>query len=204
MGVMDIAAFNTLLGPVLGSRLVWIASHRCPCAQEEGAADLNCGICGGLGRWFDAPSVEFRAGLVGLTAKALERMAVQFGPGLIGDATVSLPETAACYQTVGVGDRLVALDAMDTLEWHLVPRTPVKLPYLGVQMDAWTRNGAVIVRVPPPSPAADGTVSVQRPTTVRLRAPRTYEVNRDLAQIRGWQPGLPKKLLLKLIDVTTR
>jgi len=39
---------------------------------------------------------------------------------------------------------------------------------------------------------------------VRLQAPRRFEVVTDLSQVRAIMPGLPRKVLVKLIDVSVR
>ncbi|MBI3131497.1 MAG: hypothetical protein HYZ13_09240 [Acidobacteria bacterium] len=42
------------------------------------------------------------------------------------------------------------------------------------------------------------------PTVLRLEAPRRYEVVRDLAQVRAFGTHLPRKVLLRLLDLSAR
>lgn len=62
--------------------------------------------------------------------------------------------------------------------------------------------------VPVPDVDSSGRITVTVQTVITFEAPRRYEVVRDLAQVRSFPSidsvGLPKKMLLKLIDWTVR
>ncbi len=200
--------FEELLTGTLSSVLVWESAHLCPCVGTDGAADRACPVCLGLGRYYSPPSAQFRAGLVGLSARAMAAIQARFGPQTAGDATVSLPVSAPCWAGIREGDRLSALDAKDAVEWSLAAGDAIRLPYLAVVRGATQRVAGVIVPVAPPIQDASRKITVTVPTVVAFTAPRRYEVVRDLSQVRAFtsegSAGLPKKILLKLIDGTVR
>lgn len=197
--------FAPLYLGALGARLVWEASHPCPCSGPDGVLDEVCPICEGRGVYHEPPSTPFRGGLTSLSARALAALSQRFGPGMTGDATASLPENTPCWLSIGAGDRLAALDAQDTLAWQLAPNRPLRMPFGAVMLSATVRdpNGA-LRDVPPPLTDARGRVGVTAPTVLRFLAPRRYEVVRDLSQVRAFGTGLPKKVLLRLLDVSVR
>ncbi len=196
-------AFDSLLTGTLGTRLCWQKAHRCPCTDEYGQSDRECPICLGRGRYWDTPSDEFRAGVVGLTGRALESMQLRFGPGVTGDGTISLPSTSPAYADVGEGDRFSNLDAFDTLEWTLAKGTLVLLPVGADIVGAYIRSSGQLHAVPPPVPS-DDRVSVAVTTVITMLAPRRYEVVKAIPQTRNWVPGLPKKVLVQMLDLSTR
>jgi len=203
----DVLAFDTLLSsPEQGSRLLWAQARRCPCLDPEGGATVNCGVCAGQGWVWDDWSPEFRGGLLGLTGRQLEAASQRWGPGQTGDATLSLSASSPPYVSLTVHDRVVAVEAMDVFEWTLVAGVLVKLPVNAAIMEARTKStdGLSLVNVPVPIPDANGRISVTTPTAVRMAAPRRYEVLGDMSQVRGWMPGLPRKVSLKLIDTSVR
>lgn len=203
---MDSAAFDALLTGPLSTRATWQRAHRCPCVDAGGSASAACPVCGGQGLYWDAPSLEFRCGVVGLSGKALERLQQRYGPGMVGDSTLSIPSTAPWYALAGPGDRFLLLDALDVREWTLAPGVPVKLPPGATMLSAHTLNAGVdaVVTTTLPTPDAQGRIQVSKSTTVRLRAPRLLELVADIGQVRSWQPGLPKKYLAKVVDVSVR
>lgn len=197
--------FAPLYQGLLSARLVWEASHPCPCSGPDGVLEEVCPICEGRGVYHDPPSAPFRGGLISLSARALEAISQRFGPGVVGDATASLPENAPCWASIGAGDRLAALDAQDTLSWQLVPNRLLHLPFGAVPVSATIRDQQGVLReIPPPLPDTRGRVGVAAPTVLRFVAPRRFEVVRDLSQVRAFGTGLPKKVLLRLLDVSVR
>jgi hypothetical protein len=203
--MFDPLSFDQLLGtPDFGSRLVWASAVRCPCFDQEGGTNPACPVCGGEAFIWEDWSPEFRAGLVGLTGRQLENISQRFGPGMVGDATVSLPRSSPPYQTVTQRDRFVALDAADTVYWSLAPGMPVKLPWRAVLMEARIVSGTALARVPVPLPDSSRRVTVTQATVIRLQVPRRYEVIADLSQARAIMPGLPRKVLVKLVDMSLR
>lgn len=201
---MIAGSFDGLLTGSLSSRLAWESSTLCPCTTTEGAADRQCPVCRGQGRTYLAPSAPFRAGLVGLSAKQLEYQMNKFGPGLAGEAQLSLPSCAPCYGTLQPKDRIIALDALETREWTILPAVPLRLPSMAIILSARVRSGAQVVEVPRPVPAADGLVTVAVPTVIRFEAPRRYEVLPDAGQVRAFTSGMPRKHMLKLVDFSVR
>lgn len=224
---MRASPFNDLLTGPLSSRVVWEQGFRCPCVQPDGGKDRKCVICGGIGRYWGAPSTEFRCGVTSLSAKALAAIQQKFGPGTIGDSQASIPGNAPCWALLGEGDRFTVLDAQDRLEWTLSPGNPVKLPYQAVLLAARIRTAPALTTITdlvPGTPAwtavisvnAQNQVSVTVPTVIAFTAPRRFEVVRDLSQVRAFVTaiptfpapagvtGLPKKVLLRLIDWTVR
>lgn len=200
------APFDALLTGPLSSRVVWERAYPCPCVDSDGSAERKCGVCGGTGRYFDHVSDEFRCGITGLSAKALAGIQQRLGPGMVGDGMASVPGCAPCWDDIAEGDRLVVLDALDPLKWVLTPGNPVRLPMGSEILRARVRanDGLSVVEVDPPLTDAGGRVSVAVVTTLAMRAPRRYEVVRDLSQVRAFGERLPKKLLVKLIDWTVR
>lgn len=201
------SSFESLLTGSMSSEVTWEKAHRCPCTTSNGELNRKCKVCGGEGWVWDAPSAPFRLGLVSLTAKALAAIQQRFGPGTVGDATLSIPHSAPCWADAGERDRILATTTFDRVEWILTPGTSIRLPMGAVEITAKviSSDGASAVAVTPPEPDAAGRVSVAVSTVLAFRAPRRYEVVRDLAQARSFGDGrLPKKLLVKLIDWTTR
>ena len=201
------SSFESLLTGSMASEMVWERAHRCPCTLTSGEVNRKCKVCGGEGWIWDAPSAPFRLGLVNLTAKALAAIQQRFGPGMVGDATLSIPFSAPCWADAGERDRFLATKAMDRVEWTITPGTTIRLP-MGSQ-DITARvispDGASIVPVTSPAPDAAGRVNVAVSTVLTFRAPRRYEVMRDLSQARVFGDGrLPKKLLVKFIDWNVR
>jgi hypothetical protein len=199
-----VQTFDALLSGRLGTRLSWERAHRCPCTEEFGGADVSCPVCLGKGRYWDTPSADFRAGVVSLTARALAAMQMQFGPGFVGDGTISLPSNCPAWFDVGEGDRFLSLDNQDSVEQVVGAGSVVKLPAGADVVSAYIRQGSTLQAVTPPTPDDQGRVTVARATVLALRVPRRYEVVRAIPQIRGWTPGLPKKVLVRMLDVSTR
>ena len=200
------SAFNSLLTGTLSSRVVWEKARICPCVGSDGSLDRTCGVCGGKGKYWDLPSDEFRAGVLSLSAKALAAIQQRFGPGLIGDAQISIPGNAEAWSDVGESDRFTVLDALDSLEWIVTPGNPVALPYGAEVLRAKVRtvDKTAVELVDVPEPNGKGKIAVSVATVLSFRAPRRFEVVRDLSQVRAFGDRLPKKLLLKLIDWTVR
>jgi len=205
--MFDTLAFDQLLGtPDQGSRLLWAQARRCVCFDLDGGTNIACPICSGSAYVWEDWSDEFRAGMVGLSGRAIDNLSQRFGPGMVGDATISLPQSAPPYSSATQRDRFVALDALDIFEWSLIPGVAVKMPVNGVLLEARViaTSGLSMVRVPVPQPDANERISVTTQTVVRLQAPRRFEVVTDLSQVRAIMPGLPRKVLVKLIDVSVR
>lgn len=204
--MMDASAFDDILTSDLGTLVQWSASHRCPCAQSDGGVDSACPLCHGEAVLYDAFSSSFRIGLTGMSAKALEHMKQRFGPGIVGDSMLSIPSTAPCYSGISPNDRFKVVDAVDIQEWNLVPGPKVKLPSGSVVISCLARNnaGTALVAVTTPTPDGDGRISAAVSMTIRFSAPRLLEVVQGASQLRSWQPGMPKKLVAKLVDVSVR
>ena len=202
------AVFLPLLTGTLSSACVWERSLLCPCVQPDGYVDPTCQVCFGKGRYFDPPSSSFQCGVVNLSAKALEAIQQRFGPGMKGDSQMSIPFTAPCYAEINEGDRVAVTTAVDVVEWSLAPGDQIKLPFGYSGLDAKVRNpaGDTVLTTPFPVPGAGGRVTVTVPTALRFSAPRRYEVLKELSHTRGFSTGegLPKKMLLSLIDWTVR
>ena len=201
---MNPGSFDALLCGRLSSALCWEAGHKCPCVGLDDAGERRCPICRGKGRYWDPLSDPFQAGITGLNSKSLAALQAKFGDGISGDSTVSLPSNAPCYKSLKPGDRLLAVDAVDEVDWVVSPTHPVALPMRAELLSAVVRQGDLPVEVPAPVPGADGLIRVAVPTVLRMRAPRRYEVVLFVGQDRAFQPGLPRKFLLKLIDVPVR
>lgn len=205
--MFDSLAFDQLLGtPDSGSRLRWSQARRCPCFDQDGGTNIACPVCHGDAFVWDEWSTEFRAGVVGLSGKQIENLSQRMGPAGTGDATISLPQSSPPYLTVGQRDRFVALDATDTAEWSLSAGVLVKLPINSVLLEAriLSADGKSIQQTAVPVADASSRVSVSQSTVIRFQAPRCYEMVSDLSQARAIAPGLPQKLLVKLIDLTLR
>jgi hypothetical protein len=200
-------SFNSLLGGRrLGTLLRWQRVHHCPCAIDEGEADQSCKVCSGTGRYFDAWSEPFTAGLVGQDAQSMQNITQRTEDGVIGDSVLVLPSSALCYADIAFMDRIQLVNTTDTIEWVLSPGPGVKLPSGCTVLKASARSvdGTAIVDVPIPVPGPDGRITVLVTTTVRFRAARLYEVLRDLSKVREFGIGLPKRIPLKRIDITVR
>ena len=202
--LMDTAAFDSLLAGDIGTRLRWMASHRCPCVLEGRGADPSCSVCDGLGNYWDSPSVPFRAGLLALSQQDLGRLQNKMGEGAVGDASLSLPSSAPCYGKVKVADRFLAVDAIDTVEWLLSPRAPVRLPVGAVVRSVLALSSGKVVATTLPDADEYGRITVLKASTVAMLVPRLYEIVADAGRIRAWQTGMPQKFALQRIDVTTR
>ena len=205
--MFDTLAFDQLLGtPDLGSRLVWSPARRCICFDTDGGTYLSCPICLGEAFVWSEWSKEFRAGVLGLTAKQIESMAQRLGPGMIGDASISLPPSAPAYPSVTQHDRFVALDATDIFEWSILAGTTVRLPLMANILEARVRSADKLsmVRGPVPVPDTNGQFTVAVPTVLRVNAPRQFEVLPDASQVRAIMPGLPRKVAVKLVDISRR
>lgn len=197
--------FSQLFRGALGANLAWEASHPCPCGGADGTSDEVCLRCEGRGLTHDPPSAPFRGALTGLTARALEALSQRFGPGMVGDATASVPFEALCWASIRSGDRLIALDAREVLAWTLTPGRSIHLPWGAVLREATVMGtGGAIQTVPLPVSDVEGRIRVVVPTVLRLEAPRRYEVVRDLAQVRAFGTHLPRKVLLRLLDLSAR
>jgi len=205
--MLDPLAFDDLLSSLdFGSRLVWAQARRCACFDLDGGTNISCPVCSGSAFVWDDWSEEFRAGVVGLTGRQMEGLNQRYGPGMTGAASISMSQSIPAYSAATTRDRFVALDALDIFEWSLVPDVSVKMPLNGKLLEArvMTSDGMAMVRVPVPQPDANGRISVSVQTVVRLQAPRRYEVIDDLTQVRSLMLGLPRKVLVKLIDVSVR
>jgi hypothetical protein len=176
------------------------------CFDQDGGTNPSCPVCNGNAYVWDSWSKEFRAGVLGLTGRQIENISQRFGPAAVGDATISLPHTCPPYHTVTQRDRFVALDATDTAEWSIVPGVILTLPFQAVLLEArvMSLDGLSIIPAPVPVADANSRISVTQATVVRLRAPRRYEVIFDLSQTRAIMPGLPRKMMLKLVDLSLR
>lgn len=205
--MFDPLAFDQLLGtPESGSRLSWSSARRCVCFGQDGGNSISCPICSGEGYVWSEWSEEFRAGMTSLTGRQIENLSQRWGPGMVGDATISLPPSSPPYCVATPRDRFVALDALDTFEWSLVAGVQVRVPLNAVFAEARAKSndGLSIVRVPVPIPDANGRIQVSVSTVVRITAPRRYEVVQDATQIRAIMPGLPRRVMVKLVDVSLR
>ena len=198
--------FDRLLQGPLGSEVVWERAYKCPCVGPEGESTRKCPVCGGLGRVWDQPSKVFKIGVTGLSARALAGIQQRVGAGTTGDASLSIPGVAPCWSVVKDGDRFSVLGAMAPVEWNLSPGRLVRLPYLASGLEARVIDAAGTgwAAAVPPMPDGSGSVQVSAPTVLSFLAPQRYEVVKDLSQVRAFAPGLPKKLLVKLIDWTVR
>lgn len=198
--------FNRLLTGTLSSTMVRWKSSLCPCVQSDGSADQSCGVCGGLGRFYGAPSAVFRAGFIGQDSQSLKAIMQRMGPGEVGEAVLVLPSTAPCYADIRGGDRIAVTDLTDEVDWAVTPSQPVTLPFSFVAGSAYVRtpDGAATTPVAFPTPDANGRVVVAVPTVLRFSIPRRYEVVRELPRVRTFGAGLPKRLSLKRIDETVR
>lgn len=199
-------SFDDLLTGDLSTELTWEASSRCPCIDADGRSDPTCVICGGDGIYYAAPTLGFQAGVVSVTARALEKIQQRFGPGMIGDATVSLPSTAPCYAAIKSDDRFLLPNNIDDVDWTLIPGVSIKLPLGAVIVTAKARSTdkTTIITVPAPVPDANGRVSTTYTINLNMRVPRRLQVVQDISQIRAWAPGMPRKLLVKLVDWSVR
>ena len=205
--MFDALAFDQLLGtPDSGSRLRWAQARRCACLDPDGGNNISCPVCSGAGYIWDVWSHIFRAGVTGLSGRQIENLSQRLGPAAVGDATISLPHSCPPYHTVTQRDRFVALDATDTTEWSLVPGVVVTLPYMAVLTEARTMSTDGLSIIPAPVPVADANsrISVTQTTVVRVKAPRRYEVISDLTQTRAIMPKLPRKLMVKQVDLSLR
>jgi hypothetical protein len=205
---MDPGAFTDLLTGGLSTVLRWQRGHRCPCLDDNGGVNPECAACGGWGTLYDEWSDEFRAGVTSVTAKAMENIIQRWGPGMKGAATLSLPYGSAPYADIGPDDRLVVVDdsIRDTVEWSLTAGHAVALCPGTEIVSAHVLNSTKTSRVAVPVPTvdADGRITVTISTVVMLRIPRRFEVSADLPQVRGWAVGLPKKVTVRLVDVSAR
>jgi len=203
---MNGSSFDRLLQGPLGSEVVYERAYLCPCTTEEGEATWKCPVCGGKGRVWDQASTPFKIGVTTLTARALAGIQQRFGQGMTGDATLSIPGAAPCWGIVREGDRFTVTKALAPVEWSLAPGRVIKLPFLAQDLEARVLDpsGPGFQVVVAPGPDAAGAVQVAVPTVLTFKAPQRYEVVKDLAQMRAFAPGLPKKLLVKLIDWTVR
>ena len=202
-------SFNNLLsGRRLGTLLRWQKAHRCPCANREGSADQNCGVCNGSGRYYDPWSDEFRAGFIGQDALGVVQMLKQMGAAEVGDAVLVVPLNAPCFNDIGQSDRIQTVNSTDTVEWILNPGSPVRLPELAEPVEAVVRtpDGNSVVTVPFPAPRADGRLAVSVPTLIRFRAARLYEVApANLPKVRSFgEEPQPKRVALARVDWTVR
>jgi len=205
--VFDPMGFDLILGtPDQGSRLQWSPARRCVCFDSDGGTSLTCPICLGEAFVWEDWSDEFQAGFLSLSARQIEALAQRLGPGMTGDASVSLSVSAPPYATVTQHDRFLALDALDTFEWSLVAERLVRLPVKAVILEARIKStdGLSMVRTPVPVPDSKDQISVTVATVVRIQAPRQFEVLADASQVRAIMPGLPRKVGLKLIDISRR
>lgn len=205
---MDGEDFVELLsGDDLGSTLTWARSVPCPCTLSSGGADRACLVCLGVGRYFEAESLPFKAGLVATSARARAYMAQTMGGGEVGDAVLSIPMNAACYATLGVGDRLFDQSVQDEQRVILRPGVNFRLPSGFTGLSALVRPAAsstALQSVAPPTPTTDRLVQVAVPTTLIFEAPRAYDVLRDLSRIRSFGVGLPKRWSVRFADQTKR
>lgn len=203
---MEASGFDDLLTGDLSTELTWEASSRCPCLDADGRSDPTCVICGGDGTYYAEHSLGFQAGVVSVTARMLEKIQQRFGPGAVGDATVSLPSNAPCYEAIKSDDRFLLPNNFDNLEWTLIPGVLIKLP-LGAEIitaKARSTDKTEIVTVPAPEPDANGRVSTTYPLVMSMLVPRRLQVVTDISQLRSWAEGLPKRILVKLVDWSVR
>jgi hypothetical protein len=202
--LMDPMAFDLLLSGDLGSLVRWSRAHRCPCTEDQGGASQTCPVCIGLGVFYDPPSDPFRCGVLGLSERDAGRMARKMGEAFSGDGQISIPPSAPFAGQVKPFDRFLVVDAMDTVEWVITKRAPVRLPVAAEIVSVYTLNSGKVIQASLPDPGADGRIVVTKPYTVRMKVPRLFEVIEDAGHIRAWQSGLPQKFALKRIDVTVR
>jgi len=200
------AAFDRLLTGPLGSDVLWERSYLCPCTTAEGEASRRCPVCGGQGHVWDQAPPAFRIGVVSLNVRALAGIQQRFGPGVTGDATLSIPGCAPCWQTVGEGDRFTVTSALAPVDWSLAAGRSIRLPVLAQDLQARVLDpdGKGFAVVVPPVPDDSGAIQVDVPTALTFLAPQRYEVVKELSKVRSFAPGLPRKVLVKLIDWTVR
>ena len=86
------------------------------------------------------------------------------------------------------------------------PGTKVALPFGYRELTALVRSEdfSRLVNVPPPVLQSTRVAQVSVPTTLSFYAPRGYEVVADLAQVRSFGEGLPRKMSLALLDASMR
>lgn len=184
----------------------WEAAHPCPCTQPNGGANRLCLVCGGTGLWFDAVSECFEAVLLGQDARARAAMAQTMGPGEMGDGTLLLPRTALCYDKIRERDRIYDTMRMDTHRIVLNPGPGIHLPWGVCDMTASVLSSdlASIESAVPPLQDAKRKVVVTKTTTLEFRSPRAYQVIKDLAKVRTFGVDLPKRMAVRLVDISVR
>ena len=201
---MDSADFTQLL-EAFPATVVWSQNFPCDCILFNGQADRACQICGGTGTYYAPPSEPFEVALISQTAKERAAIAQTMGPGMMGDSVMVIFEGASCYCQIGANDQIWDCVREETHRINLLPGVLLRLPPLHKSLTAMVKSqdGKSLVSVPPPI-AVCGRISVSVPTRIDFVAGRGYEVIAEFTKIRTFGEGLPKRLALRLLDITVR
>lgn len=133
------AAFNAHLAN-MGQQVTWRKSHQCPCiSPTSGASRPGCPVCGGRGRFWDAPV----AGVIGVASQGTLKKWAAMGRYEAGDAVVAVPENSPAYDA-GQYDRIAMLNSTDRFSMPLIRGAPTERLFFQVQsIDRvfWLTNG---------------------------------------------------------------
>lgn len=191
-------AFNSLMS-AMGQRISWFKSHACPCVFAAavangpyplpGSAQRSCKTCLGLGVYWDAPGLPFRAWM-----KFVEMSPTPDEPGVRTDAAFGLtqlsePGLSIPYNnpTLGVGD-----PTQPTIAWNdastydifvpvdMLARFTAKLEVGGIQYLPFQQN----LQIKP-----TGAVTVWDPVNFVVDNVTNYAINGANVSITGYPDG---------------
>ena len=202
---MDGADFDDLF-QTFPTTVRWEASHPCPCTKSGGGANLQCLVCFGTGYWFDPISHPFEVTIIGQDARARAAIAQTMGPGEMGDSVLLVPRSALCYSAIRERDKVYDMMRMDTHRLVLNPGPGIRLPWgvCDLRASVLASDLGSIESVVAPVPDVHRRVTVSKATALDFKAPRAYQIIRDLAKVRTFGSDLPKRFSVKLIDLSVR
>lgn len=109
-------AFNRHLNSI-GQKMLWRRSHGCACVNPaSGAADPKHALCGGKGRFWDAPVQT----TCGVSRQQVTAEMIDAGVFDSGDLTLSVPESSPMWGLAGRFDRVTLLNSTEVFSQPLV------------------------------------------------------------------------------------
>ena len=195
---MPPGAFEAIISRY-GQRVSWSRSHTCPCTfsgggangqlPNLGSAQRSCQKCGGIGTYWDPPTLPFKAyiSFIQLSPTPDEpgtRMNEKFGPVQLSEPSLTLPyldpnlavndpsQPTTAWVNASTDDLFVPVDAQSRYTAVLQVGTKVSLPY--------QQNLLV---------APQGAVTVWDPATGDVIPVANYAVSGPTVTIAGYPDG---------------
>lgn len=206
-------AFNAHLA-VMGQQFKWTRAYACPCINPtSGAANAQCQVCFGRGRYWPGPPVD---AIAGVASMKVQQAWAQFGLYQQGDTVLSIPENSALYNA-GQFDRILAINTETQFSVNLLAGTNdrLRMPVLSINRVFWL-NPELTATIDGVLPTIDALGNLTWPTGGGPPLGTTYSVSgksRDEFFVFMDDPSnrmehmgarLPKRLVARRFDLFGR